>query len=398
MNQTVCAQTSGFIAGDGYIQYQHLSQQFVQHHQTPLNVGLHFATTPLGVLGALCLLKRISGSTSLVATLLLVYCASLLSSVSVGSYLGTVLMCGVLLVASRMVLLNVYFSVALIGLAYLMQDAAHFATGEKTMQSSYTAGPGQFDLTLEWFNHFAEHTYYLVPLCFEAVMAFLPPNVVQSLSTPLPSNFAQLSSWIVVPLMIIVYGSYCLDSKNRFCFFPGLPTFQRVLMGDLYASDGAADHQSDIQLIRKWVMTMCPSDVQSTHYWFWALPVDVKECFHRCAHAPAMFDMFRSLFSKDHYCVDVVEGMNEIYVTGPERFDEGPNSDQIFDMRHVDGPWGVIPFVSVYRCLIGMDRNHVVKTMCPFPNITTNLTEGKVMGFDFNREVHFFGRYAFAYI
>jgi hypothetical protein len=25
--------------------------------------------------------------------------------------------------------------------------------------------------------------------------------------------------------------------------------------------------------------------------------------------------------------------------------------------------------------------------MCPFPNVTTNLTEGKVMGFDFNREV-----------
>jgi hypothetical protein len=58
--------------------------------------------------------------------------------------------------------------------------------------------------------------------------------------------------------------------------------------------------------------------------------------------------------------------MNEIYVTGPERFDEGPNSDQIFDMRHVDGPWGVVPFVSVYRCLIGMDRNHVVRcAFCP---------------------------------
>jgi hypothetical protein len=25
--------------------------------------------------------------------------------------------------------------------------------------------------------------------------------------------------------------------------------------------------------------------------------------------------------------------------------------------------------------------------MCPFPEITQNLTEGKVMGFDFNREV-----------
>ena len=48
--------------------------------------------------------------------------------------------------------------------------------------------------------------------------------------------------------------------------------------------------------------------------------------------------MYRKLFSKKNYVVEVIDGMNEIYVTGPARFDEKPNSDQIFYSRHVDGP------------------------------------------------------------
>ena len=106
--------------------------------------------------------------------------------------------------------------------------------------------------------------------------------------------------------------------------------------------------------------------------------------------------MFRSLFSSNNYCMDVVTGtpynclilscfvlqfisllryltpikshiagMNEVYVTGPSRKSEGANSDNIFYTRHVDGPWGLIPFVSVYRCIVGMDRNMMVTILCP---------------------------------
>lgn len=49
-----------------------------------------------------------------------------------------------------------------------------------------------------------------------------------------------------------------------------------------------------------------------------------------------------------------------MYVTGPPRFDETFNSDQIFYTKHVDGPYGLIPFVSVFRCIVGTDRNTMV--------------------------------------
>lgn len=52
--------------------------------------------------------------------------------------------------------------------------------------------------------------------------------------------------------------------------------------------------------------------------------------------------------------------MNEVYVTGPPRFDQDVNSDQVFYTKHVDGPYTLIPFVSVFRCIVGMDKNKLV--------------------------------------
>lgn len=157
----------------------------------------------------------------------------------------------------------------------------------------------------------------------------------------------------------VVYGSYSLDSKNSMCFFPGCTHFHRILKGSLIDSKDDS-RQQDLRVIRNWVMSNTPSEQQSHHWWFATLPQPIHHAFDRCAKSPQINTMFRSLFSEEDYCVDIAEGMNEIYVTGPCRMDETANSDQIFDMRHVDGPWGFVPFVSVFRCLVGMDRNHVV--------------------------------------
>ena len=220
------------------------------------------------------------------------------------------------------------------------------------------------DFSSDWLNSFTEHTYFLMPLCVHVAIPLLklPKEVESFLSRPLPTTLQSLTvySWLILPLAAVIYGSYSLDSKNRYCFFPGLPYFHRCLSCDLYETAEKDERKEDIRFIREWVMKMSPSNLTSSHYWFRALPSDIHSAFDRVAHSPAIVGMFRSLFSEKHYCMEVVDGMNEIYVTGPERFDEGPNSDQIFDMRHVDGPWGLIPFVSVYRCLVGMDKNFVV--------------------------------------
>ena len=208
-----------------------------------------------------------------------------------------------------------------------------------------------------------EQNYYLLPLCVHVALIIFkfPEDFKTLLYSPIPSQMQQVHTfaWLLSPLLVFVFGSYCLDSKNMFCFFPGAPYFYRVLQCSLLHDDSKA---KDLRKIRDWVIQDSPSELSSSHYWYKNLPHDVMVAFDSCAKAPQVFKMFRSLFSERHYCVDVVKGMNEIYVTGPARKDEGPNSDQIFYSRHVDGPFGFIPFVSVYRCIVGMDKNHMVCT------------------------------------
>lgn len=80
--------------------------------------------------------------------------------------------------------------------------------------------------------------------------------------------------------------------------------------------------------------------------------------------------------------------MDELYITGTKS-DTNVNSDQVFFSTHLDGPFGLIPYVSVYRCLIALNENSDILTHFPMNQRTVQLEYGNVLGFDFNREVHY---------
>ena len=175
-------------------------------------------------------------------------------------------------------------------------------------------------------------------------------------------------AWALGPLVFFMLGSYCIDSKNSVCLFPGTPYFYRVIQCSLtknnnFPGEGQLEKESkasDLKAIRGWTMRQNPAENTSSHWWFTTLPKEPKEAFDRIANSVQIQRMFRSLFGESHYCLDVLEGMNEIYVSGPSRDDEAMNSDHVFFSRHVDGPFGFIPFVSVFRCIVGMDNNQMV--------------------------------------
>jgi len=220
-----------------------------------------------------------------------------------------------------------------------------------------------------------------------------PQNFSDMIGKSMPQEFCNLREYLawLTPVFTIVLGSYCLDSKNSFCFFPGTPYFKRVLQCNI-ATDEGESRRDDMAKVRNWVLDQNPPETKSSHWWYRELTHGAKEAFDRCARASQITGMFRSLFSERHYCLDVVEGMNEVYVTGPARKDEDANSDNVFYTRHVDGPFGMIPFVSVYRCIVGMDRNKMITTHFPLAMISHNACEGDVLAFDFNREVHYIDR------
>ena len=133
-----------------YSEFELLANQFVQFHKDPLNVFLHFVTTPMGLLGALGLLRYVTNSSSLVSVLILGYMVSLLPSLSSGVFIGTAIIAAAIFALVRRLELSFISCMILIVGGYMMQDAAHVWTGEKTFQQSYTKGDGAVSSFLQY--------------------------------------------------------------------------------------------------------------------------------------------------------------------------------------------------------------------------------------------------------
>jgi hypothetical protein len=117
----------------------------------------------------------------------------------------------------------------------------------------------------------------------------LPAWISIILAAPIPLEMQQLHAWgwIVTPLVAFALGSYCLDSKNSFCIFPGTPYFHRVLNCNI-ATDGTPDEsrRGDLKAIRDWTLAQSPPETKSSHWWYKDLAGEAQTAFDRCAHAP----------------------------------------------------------------------------------------------------------------
>merc|ERR1711871_1570059 len=116
--------------------------------------------------------------------------------------------------------------------------------------------------------------------------------------------------------------------------------------------------------LREWVLAQKPPVDRTTHWWPADLPDAPRNCFNRIAKCQEIDDAFRKKFPKQQYGLEVVDGMNEVYVAC--RTGDKANSDTVFYMHHVDGPYGIWPFCHVYRCLVAITPNDLINTQLPF--------------------------------
>ena len=144
----------------------------------------------------------------------------------------------------------------------------------------------------------------------------------------------------------------------------------------------------DINKLREWVISQNPSNNKSTHIWYNKLPTDISMLFLKLATNDKIINMFKNNLSKNHN-IDILNDMNEIYVTAPQSTKDENTSDTIFYTKHIDGPYYLFPFASCYRLIIGLDDNSNVVTC--FNMIPDNkiVNKGDVVAFDFHRECHY---------
>jgi len=353
-----------------------LSAKFRNYHQDQFNIFLHMITTPLGVLSVLSLVNKVTGTSFLAKILALAYCVSIMDKlpmhilalttlVSTGIALGSTLSSGLGYLTHMVMFIVGYFG----------QDLAHFATGEKTFQSSYQQDSNFLELL-------AEHTYYLLPLVFESTM---PP---QTAWTGGEAKFEQIVHTLPCLVAFVVY----FLSTSGALLFPWQFQKSRVLIVKLKD----AQDLKDLAAIRSWAISKGPSTSTSTHWWYQAPKPDTppeqclekapKDAFYRIANCPTITNLYKNHFGSN-WKVEVLDGMNEVYVSAPHTVKN--TSDEVFYTRHIDGPYYYIPFSSCFRMIIGLDANEEITTK--FPLVPTELAaqNGDVLAFDFHREVHY---------
>jgi len=179
-------------------------------------------------------------------------------------------------------------------------------------------------------------------------------------------------------------GLFMIDSRHLFSFFPGSLIFKRLL-----TSNFSEKTMNSSKKITKWAIENKTNLNISHHWWYLQLPEEIKTEIDVFTKASEMAKMFSTLFHPRFYDIIIIPEMNELYITGEDRGNDYMQSDRVFFIPHIDGPFMWIPFVSVYRCLIGLNNNNRVVTHFPMNQTKVVLQKNNILAFDFNREIHY---------
>lgn len=308
-------------------------------HLNPLNVALHTVTTPLCLFGLLAIVADLSTIAAVVFAA--TYGLAVLPFVPKRIGLTNTLVLAGLTIAAITMQPGWILGAIFLTVGYVGQELAHWITHEKTLQSTYMGTRG-------WISELTLHTFFLLPL----VLATSP-------------------------------------RANRIWFAPFV---QRLAVIKTHLDQPA--QQSDLAAIRNWADSEHPEITQSVHFWQNEMGGDAGSAFMRLSECETLLDSLKQ-FHGPGYEAEPVYGMNELYVTGPVK---KMTSDTVFYMPHVDGPWSVFPFATVYRCMVAASPNDRVRTHYPMMGVQYDpapfhmLSTGDALSFDFNRELHYITR------
>ena len=145
--------------------------------------------------------------------------------------------------------------------------------------------------------------------------------------------------------------------------------------------------QYNFSKITDWVYYNQPSKDYTTHWFVNNLPTQIKYHINNIIQNNNIINSFYSIFNEYLYEVESIDDMNELYVSVYNN--NYYNSDQVFFKEHIDGPFGLFPLCSVYRVLVSCNYNNYLTTHFPEIKYNSTLSTGDIVGFDYNREIHY---------
>lgn len=351
MNNAVAASALPRGLGDLLITkrtYRHVAADFHAFHQHDLNCAIHFFTTTLGVWGAAQLVIGGSGGgggghfavyaylvlialtapvTTAVLHTALIAATMLVRAADVAAYVTTHSDLSVLPFAVE----AWHVSVLAIVAGYGLQDLSHYLCAEPTFMDSYLKQGKAWMIVV--------HSVWLLPLVIDSILL-------------------------------------------RHCFLPHVVSRNRTVVCATVAN------RSAVEGLREWIHHHVPHTPETTHVWPHQ-QADTAAATVRLEDDAGIRGAFRAVFPARHYDVEPVRAMNEIYVTAVGA-KKSINSDAVFYTPHCDGPYWFLPGASLYRVLVGVTPNALVRTRFNLQHESQDqvLTMYGVVGFDYNRELH----------
>lgn len=311
--------------------YKFVSDEFHPFHKHDLNVLVHLLTTGLGVWGAIQMAVGLN-------QLYLVYAYTALIGLTVPlrtACLHTAFVYACLQVSADSIAIeafrweSLYTCLLAIAVGYGLQDLSHFVFQEPTYMGSYiNAKPWMLII----------HSIWLMPLVLDSILM-------------------------------------------RYCFLPVMVTRNRCVVTQAASRKAVED-------LRKWINHNVPSTRETTHVWPHKQP-ETSVATKALEEDAAILAGFRKVFAAKHFDVLPVQDMNEIYVTAVGAKKE-INSDAVFYTPHTDGPYWFLPYASLYRVLVGVTPNVMVRTRFNLQHESQDQVVDMygVLGFDYNRELH----------
>ena len=311
--------------------YRQVSAEFHPYHRHDLNAFVHLFTTGLGIWGAIQLAK-LHGFESIVAAYSVIIA---LTTPFLTAVVHTALVAAIAMVPSLQVdavpleMNGVYICLLAIAAGYGLQDLSHYVFQEKTYMGAYI-----YTLPLMLFVH----TIWLLPLVIDSILM-------------------------------------------RWCFLPNVVSRNRTFFTQVSS-------RKAVENLRDWINTNVAQVKETTHVWphdqeGTSGPVTALE------DDAAIHAGFRTIFASKHFDVKPVVGMNEIYVTAVGA-KKDINSDAVFYTPHTDGPYWFLPGASLYRVLVGVTPNRMVRTRFNLQHSSQDRVVDMydVLGFDYSRELH----------
>jgi hypothetical protein len=333
-----------------------LHQAFETYHRHPGNVLCHVFTVTMGLIGMFGTLNRLVAP-SWYAIPTCIYIVALghelkQTNVVIPSA-SLLLFCAFW---GRYADLSPIKAIGLLCAAYVLQDMSHVYYNEPTYQAN-TWGGG----TVGWneMTQFGEHVYYMIPLIISL------------------TNDAWKHLIASLPLMLIVIGNYKITEKSA--YGPQGVSEHTVIKGRISNMNAATT------TMRNFIVNKNESPATTGHWWI----EDISEIRDESMRISTEVQRTISKRFGLNYVVRNVPQMDELYTTPSTRMGSG-TSDQVFETPHIDGPFTLFPFCTLYRTIVAITPNACISThLSHHGEHKFTLTTGDYLGWDFNRESHF---------